>query len=143
MTLRSSLLLYCNRSDAEFALLTNCRFLLFQRVVATTTAITHQTRWRYATAQLACICCMHPGTPSGPESSRLFSLTSNSHYIYSIVYVCSLTDCKLLYPSGLVAHTNCMFNLLRITIIPIMVMYSMDLKIYSGLRKRINEAPFM
>ena len=89
-----------------------------------TATITHQTRWRYATAQLACICCMHPGTPSGPESSRLFSLTSNSHYIYSIVYVCSLTDCKLLYPSGLVAHTNCMFNLLRITIIPIMVMYS-------------------
>ena len=36
---------YCNRSDAEFALLTNCRFLLFQRVANTT----------------HCFYCIHPG----------------------------------------------------------------------------------
>ena len=35
---------YCNRSDAEFALLTNCRFLLFQRVATTTD----------------CFYCIHP-----------------------------------------------------------------------------------
>jgi hypothetical protein len=63
------LLYYCNRSDAEFALLTNCRFLLFQRVATTTDFF----------------CCIHPGPRAlNWALKRILLLTAFFHLLLAM-----------------------------------------------------------
>ena len=60
---------YCNRSDAEFALLTNCRFLLFQRVATTTDFF----------------CCIHPGPRAlNWALKRILLLTAFFHLLLAM-----------------------------------------------------------
>ena len=111
VTPRSSLLLYCNRSDAEFALLTNCRFLLFLRVA--TTAITHPPL--ASCARVVCLAfCLHllyaSWHPLRPRIKQtvFINIKLTLHLLFILLlYICRLMVCKLLYSSGSVASTNC------------------------------------